>query len=256
MPTCKLCLEDAEKLMESHFIPKATYKRVRDSNSRNPSPLLMSMKGEHQTSRQAVRELLCEQCEQRFHSRGEDWTLRHAAHDANSFPLREILQEHTCYAPTPDLGYFACVEVPSVDVEALAYFALSIIWRASVTNWTIDGLEINPLDLGREYNEAFRRYLLGNTQFPENVALFFSVSSLDPVLLLATFPQTRNWGDYRSHFFSIPGMSFTVNVGRRFPDFVRESCLYRGKGRPLFYTPLEDLQNMKDFNRLAEMRRR
>jgi hypothetical protein len=86
-------------------------------------------------------------------------------------------------------------------------------------------------------------------------ALFFSVSSLDPVLLLATFPQTRKWGGYRSHFFCIPGISFTVNVGRRLPDFVRASCLYRASGRPLFYTPLEDLQNMKDFNRLAEMRK-
>jgi hypothetical protein len=71
---------------------------------------------------------------------------------------------------------------------------------------------------------------------------------------MATFPETQNWGEYRSHFFSIPGLTFNVEVGKRIPEWLRDVCLWRGRGRPLFYTDAEDLVNMRDFARLARFR--
>jgi hypothetical protein len=165
-----------------------------------------------------------------------------------------VLLKHPCDKLTDDFYVFRTAHIPAINGDALCYFALSMIWRAAVRPWTIDYKVIDQLVLGSVYVEAFRLYLLGRTPFPENAALFACASSLQAVPLICTFPQTRNWGDYRSHFFTIPGLTFTVNVGQRMPDFIRQACLNRGIDRPLFYTPLEDWVNIRDFARLAAMR--
>ena len=199
--------------------------------------------------------MLCFECEQAFHKNGEDWTLAHYARASRVFPLRDVLLPHTAQKLVDDLHYYSCVGIPEVNVEALCYFALSIVWRAAQRPWTLDEIKIDQLELGPHYSEAFRRYLLhGASHFPGDVAVFACVSSLTDVPLIATLPQSRNWGDYRCHFFSIPGLTFTVNVGKRMPDYIRWACLYRGPGQPLFYTPLEDMVNMRDWRRLIEMR--
>lgn len=250
---CGLCGQTRE-LQQSHLLPRALYKRLRDKSRGNPNPLLFSAKDEHQTSRQAVQYLLCSECEQRFHRYGEDWTLEQCARDANMFPLRDLLLRYPCDRAAEDFHIFRTAHIPTINAEALCYFALSVIWRAAVRRWRIDDQVNEQLRLGSVYTEAFRAYLLGSESFPDDTALFVCASSFQEVPLICTLPQTRNWGDYRSHFFSIPGLTFTVNVGKRIPDFVRQACLYRSVGRLLFYTPLEDLVNIRDFARLAEMR--
>jgi hypothetical protein len=152
-----------------------------------------------------------------------------------------------------DLSYFRCVKLPEVNADALCFFALSVIWRAAVRSWTIENIRLDRLQLGRHYEEAVRMYLLGHVAFPENVTLFACVSSLADVLQVCTFPESRKWPEYWSHFFSIPGITFTVNVGERMPDYLRLACLHCGD-RPLFYTDLADLANARDFARLATLR--
>ena len=156
---CMLCQRSAE-LQNSHLLSAALYRRALDRSSQNPHPVLFSVQGEHQTSRQARKPLLCQDCEQLFHRRGEDWTLRHAATTPTTFPLRDILLSHEAHRITGNLHYFCSDRIPSVDADAMGYFALSIIWRAAVCDWKIDGKLIPQLRLGH-YAAALRTYLLG-----------------------------------------------------------------------------------------------
>ena len=112
-----------------------------------------------QTSRQAKQRLLCFECEQAFHKNGEDWTLAHYARASRVFPLREVLLPHTAQKLVDDLHHYSCVGIPEVNVEALCYFALSIVWRAAQRPWTLDEVKIDQLELGPYYSEAFRQYL-------------------------------------------------------------------------------------------------
>jgi hypothetical protein len=249
---CELCHQH-RALQDSHLLPRAVYKALLDRVNRNPHPLLFSRKDEHQTPRQARQFLLCSECEQRFHRLGEDWTLEHYARDPQTFKLRDIILSHPRQGLTDGLYRCDSAAIPEISGDCLCYFALSVVWRAAVRSWTIDHQRITQLALG-PYTEVLREYLLGTAPFPENTVVWVCVSSLRPVQLICTFPETRNWGDYRSHSFSIPGLTFTVDLGKRIPQFVRDWCLYRGRGRPLFYTTAADLANMRDIDRLEVLR--
>jgi hypothetical protein len=151
-------------------MPAALYKRARNRDSRNPHPLFYCANGERQTSRQARKHLLCSSCEQRFHQRGEDWTLRHAAKTPTDFPLRDLLLAHEAIMLDEDVYCFATDSIHEVDADALGYFALSVVWRASVCDWNIDGVDIPRLCLG-PFQEQIRRYLLGESALPNDLAL-------------------------------------------------------------------------------------
>lgn len=63
------------------------------------------------------------------------------------------------------------------DGDRIAYFGLSILWRAAVRSWrTFDngttGVTIDPTFL-----ESIRQYLLGATGFPPNLSVVTTVAS-------------------------------------------------------------------------------
>ena len=71
---------------------------------------------------------------------------------------------------------------------------------------------MRQLDLG-PYMDAFRTDLKGEAGFPNDVVVKVIVCSAAEVFLMTTMPETKRWGEYRSHFFDIPGISFMVDVG-------------------------------------------
>ena len=71
---CKLCLQH-RALIDSHLLPAALYKMSRWEGAPNPNPLLVSVRGSHQTSKQIKGYLLCHDCEQRFSKFGEKYAL-------------------------------------------------------------------------------------------------------------------------------------------------------------------------------------
>lgn len=249
---CPLCLE-METLQESHLLPAAVYKHIRDTHTRNPNPVLFSKDGERQTSRQVQQYLFCSSCEQRFHHAGENWTLKHIARQGNIFKLRNILLAHEGSKLNDDMYCFYCADIPSINADALCYFAVSVIWRASVCSWAIDG--VKPAQVGlATYAEPMRLYLYGDTGFPTNTVVSVIVSSLTDVYLMATLPQTKKFQGYTSHFFSIPGLDFTVNVGAQIPTRLQEMCLYRGLRRPIFYSAGAEVETACAYARLRSAR--
>lgn len=246
---CYLCLEEAE-LQRSHLLPAALYDRVRSPEEQNVNPVVLSDKSHIQISNEAQRHLLCSRCEQRFQQYGEDWVLKNSAFSAGRFKLREVLLRGSAEDHGNDLWSFSAHAYPSVNVDSICYFAISVIWRASVSSWKIGDAHIPKINLG-EYEEPTRLFLLGKEDFPPNTTVRLMVSSLKEVWLISTFPETEPLEEYDSHSFSIPGMHFKVEMGTGLLHVRRETCIRSGSPRRIYYSPIEDLNNAE---RLARQR--
>ncbi len=214
------------------------------------------MAGARQTSKQAASHLLCCKCEELFSKNGEQWVVRHAAQSETHLPLRSLILEGL---PTPvidgTLWYFNAEEIQGVNVDALVYFALSVIWRAGARSWELDGKRIPALSLG-PYSEILRSYLLGETKssdLSKSVAVHVIVSSTKHVTLITTFPQSKKRPEgYFEHFFDVPGISFAVLAGGRIPCWARRFCAMHGPGRPIVYTAYAELAKVRDYLKLGQ----
>ena len=106
----------------------------------------------------------------------------------------------------------------------LLYFGVSVFWRASVAPWKDRGRNLRLISLGR-YEEEFRRYLLGEVQFPAKAALILHISKEVVPEMTVAFPRTnRDFGFFR-HKFYVPGLLFIMYVGNRMPDSAVEGSL-------------------------------
>jgi hypothetical protein len=134
---CSLCLSTGE-LRLSHFMPKALYRLVRSGTSaKNSNVVQVTAKGLRETSRQAMQYLLCPDCEERFNRSGEDWILKHCYRGRGVFRLRELVKKTSpfyCDSNSRTEIYSASA-VRDLNVDKIAYFVMSVLWRASVTDW-------------------------------------------------------------------------------------------------------------------------
>jgi hypothetical protein len=159
--SCPLCLQSAA-LQKSHLLPKALYKTVRGDGP-NPHPLHITPGNWRQSSFQDWAHLLCIDCEQRLHRGGEDWTLRHLLRKDGTFKLRDKIVANSQCLTSESFTAFQVDIAAEVDFKQLAYFAVSIIWKAAAYPWRGDG---NEISLGSRYFEEFRRYLMNEGNFP------------------------------------------------------------------------------------------
>ena len=249
---CKLCLQHTS-LKNSHFLPAGVYKRLRDTNEKNPNPWMLSKKTVVQTSKQKTAPLLCLECEQRFSKNGEHWVLGHCLQEDGSFPLASILASRVpdiSFPNSPTKVYYAS-NIPEINISALAYFAASMFWRGSVYTWNDDGSI--PVKLG-PFQEQFRQYLMGLTTFPQDCSLVVLVREGKEVNHLTFTPIGERKGNFHVHRFPMPGLAFTLVVGKNIPANYRKACCVHGSENPVLVTTviesfLEDLA-VRMFNRI------
>jgi hypothetical protein len=145
---CALCGQLC-KLHESHFLPKGIYRLLRESNSKNNNPVLISARVSMQKSYQMTQPLLCSACERRFSDNGESYVLP-LLKRRGKFPLLDRLKVAIPLYTTPQNAAFTCPSL-GLDGEKIAYFGLSILWRAAVRPWrTFDG-ELISIQLEPQY---------------------------------------------------------------------------------------------------------
>lgn len=237
MVQCKLCLKHVPKLQNSHFLSKGIYKRLRDENEKNPNPWVLSKGKAVQTSKQIRKHLLCMDCEERFNKYGEDWVLSNCLQEDGSFPLASILATRSpgmSANDNPTRVYYAS-SIPEINIAALAFFAASIFWRGSVFSWNADGSV--PVRLG-PFQEQFRLYLLGLKAFPEDSSLWVAVRKGKETDRLTHPPISNRMEKFHVHKFPMPGLVFTLVIGKHIPDNCRTLCLVRGLGNPIFVTTI------------------
>jgi len=175
---CKMCLQQRE-LCDSHFMPRALYTLCRSGEF---EPVRMSSTLISPTSRQITNYLLCFDCEQRLNKFGEEWVLPLLPGIGKQFRLLERVTKHERLGEYENRKLYATANNPDIDGAKLLHFIVGIFWKASVHSWK-GGSDIPVINLG-DTSESLRRFLRGETDLPQTVAVCLSLDNA-PTRLIA-----------------------------------------------------------------------
>jgi hypothetical protein len=230
---CKLCMIE-RPLCRSHLMPRAAYALCRAQKARNPNPLMVTHNLVLQTSRHLQDHLLCLECEQLLRKKGEDWVIPQLARVGDVFPLAETLKASPHLFNEPDVAAYALEGHPTIAVGCLIHFAMGIFWKAAVHNW-LRRKKKSFITLG-EYQEPVRKFLLGQEQFPNDMALSLSVLRMPVKMVGFQFPyETVERPEDRTFHLYISGMNFTLWVGKRIPAEIALVCVTKRPNLVLVY---------------------
>jgi hypothetical protein len=235
---CKMCL-NVKQLQDSHLLPASVYKKLRrvhlsDADNPNPDPIAVTFRKARQTSKQTTDYLLCSDCEGILDRMGEKHVLPLLATEVG-FPLYDLLKRIPPEIEEPDLVIYSCAKMPSLDCEKLAHFATGIFWKTAIHAWR-SGASTVKIDL-QGHEENLREYLLGAKPFPDEVALILRIAPPNLPLLSAVTPITVRNANFDMHWFYVPGITFSLHVGKQAALEFREGCFVHNPGRPVFVDP-------------------
>ena len=131
---CKLCLK-SRILCKSHYLGRALHVLSREDRS---NAIVLTPKIVTATPKQLWAHLLCSECEKRISKNG-DIILLGLLNRKDKFLLLDTLKNAKPMKVEDALQVFSGSDL-GIDTEALAHFALSIVWRGSVHDWkTLEG---------------------------------------------------------------------------------------------------------------------
>jgi hypothetical protein len=205
---CRLCLQQAE-LQDSHLLPRALYRMIGMGTDRlHPHTVQLTLNSQRKSSEQARRHLLCSRCEQCLNQNGEKWVLDKCYRGQGRFRLRSELRKKSPLSGCEIEAYAASDE----EAARLAYFCLSVVWRASLCDWFCRGETYEQIDLGR-YQEDIRKYMKGDAGAPCRVGVMVMLSALERPKLEMCLPLRYREDSYHCYRFHIPGVTFVATVG-------------------------------------------
>jgi len=228
--TCKLCLRPHQVLQRSHLMGRALYRMSRDPTAWNPNPIVITRKTTKPISRQIADYLLCHNCERLLNENGEAWMVTQVF-NGRDFPLMDRLNVAVPIQRAPSVEMFSGTQI-GLNMERLAYFALSVFWRGSVHRWRLhDGsIVFNPLGA---FEEPIRRFLVGEAGFPTDVSLV-AIACTDSASQGSFYTPAKIKGvSYTGHGMLVRGVHFRMFTGTSFPQVVRNICCYTGPQRPI-----------------------
>lgn len=209
---CALC-KKSKKLEDSHFMPKSIYRSLSKGFPEHGESIVWisgSEKSAAYTSKQAKKYLLCADCELKFSRHGEDKVLPLMARK-NGFKLAtKIKKFKILYAIKDEIWHF-----PPDDNLALnfMYFAISIAWRLSSTDWSPYGMPGTQDSIRNDSMHSFSEFLLGRTKTPKNTYLAVYVDNQEVDIPSMSFPTIKNHDGYQHVVFNIPGIKFSLLTG-------------------------------------------
>jgi hypothetical protein len=223
---CPLCSRDGMDLCNSHLISEGIYWRAGEDRVVMTPQIFVSI------SNQVKDYLLCQACEAKFGA-AESYILPLVRQHDASFPLLEKLKASEPLGPTANGSLVYSGPAVGIDTNTLAYFALSMFWRASVHAWkTLNGQPISmPL---RSYEEPIRKYLNRETGFPASVVLKLSVCTDAESHGMVFAPVEWTNDLYTGYEMTVLGVSFTMIVG--VPHGVKDwdLCCINSRDRVIF----------------------
>jgi len=236
--TCTLCREEYKELRNSHLIAQGLYPE--EAVIMNPTIALI-------TDKQIASPLLCDACEQRFNKYGECWMLRQVNNE-KEFPLLERLKLAIPVLSSRQFQFdaFSCRQT-GIDSDQLAYFVLSVLWRASVKTWTFLGQSIRVSLAG--YEEPVRKYLLGETGFPAETVVHVTVCTDFGSQGSFHVPCGVPENPYATYALLTQGIYFRVLMGRNLPPDIRQLCCVTGAEKLIFMGSCEE-KTLEAFGRL------
>jgi hypothetical protein len=226
--TCKLCLNEAD-LQQSHYLGRALY---RLSSDEGELPIVMSPDLVIQDQKQIKDYVLCWNCEQRFTQMGEDYVMR-MVNRKGGFKLMELIRANPIRRTEGEYTVYRAADM-GVDTDALAYFALSVIWRGAHIWRTFEGRATGGLQLGH-HEERLRRYLLGTDPYPQGVVVKISVACDYASQNVTKFPWPNpDQQDATAFTFMARGIWFDVIVGDSLPAYMYQNCCVSSPEKLIF----------------------
>jgi hypothetical protein len=98
-----------------------------------------------------------------------------AAKVTDKFPLHRKLSLALPRESDPDISRFSGDDL-GINMEKFAHFALGIVWRAAIHDWTMPDGTILPRPSIGDFEPPIRSYLLGGT-FPPDTSVIVIVCS-------------------------------------------------------------------------------
>jgi len=226
---CPMCLQ-MKKVVSSHLHPAALYAYCR--NADDESPMRVGDGVVFQTDRQLQAYLLCLDCEDILNKGGETWVNPKLATIQKTFPLYDILMKRPAALEDETGGVYFASENPEIDVEKLTHCAMGIFWKASVHSWKAK--ERNPLIQLGPYSDKFRIWLRGESDFPKNVCLGVLLARPERALIVLGGPTERKSKRWRTFTLNVPGIVFTLSVGKLIEPEMRTTCFHESPTHPVF----------------------
>lgn len=228
--TCRLCLQQ-RWLRLSHFLSAFLYRKSLQPGARNPHPVMITNKRAITTAMQVKDYLLCRDCEERLNKHGETWAAGQV-YDGKAFPLLDRLNLALPFWETPQtraVSGFAA----GIDTNKLAYFGLSILWRAAAHKWRMLDGQTTTIDLG-DYEEPIRKFLLGEISLPNDI-IVVATACTDWLSQGSFYTPCRVRGNPNTAYaFLARGIKFTVLAGSNLPASMRELCCVGSKQKLVF----------------------
>lgn len=227
--TCKLCLNESN-LQQSHFLGRALYNL---SSTDGELPILISPNLVIQDQKQIKDYVLCWNCEQRFAKMGENYVMKMVNRN-DGFKMMELIRANPIRRTEGEYSLYSAAHM-GIDTDALAYFALSVIWRGGAHIWrTFEGRATGGLQLGH-HEERLRRYLLGTDPYPQGVVVKISVACDDASQNFTMFPWiNHDQQDATVFTFTTRGIWFDVAVGDSLPAYAYQNCCVSSPEKPIF----------------------
>lgn len=224
---CKLCPMNKD-LQNSHGLSRSLFKKLRSQGKGNNDPCIVTAREFRRSSGQYTDYVFCKKCEKRFNDGGEDYVMRMLPTPKKpGFPLLEILDNAQPFRQGDGWKAYRAIETPGIDRAKLAYFAISIFWRASVHTWTSKDRNPIRIDLGSQYNEALRRYLMGETATPAQANLSVMVCTDLMSRKLMNPPTEHDTHRPRSFGFFACGVDFDFCISKTAPTWAQHLSLMR-----------------------------
>ncbi len=249
---CKLCLQEKE-LRDSHLIGRAVYRLFREDEGEDP--IVMTPDVVLQTSQQVSDYVFCDKCEDRFNKGGEKYVTG-LVWRRSRFPLLDRIKL-ALHMKRERTHIVVSGERIGIDTDKVAYYALSVVWRAAVHTWKTIGQQTTSVVLGSE-EENIRKYLMGQASFPDKLGVMVTVCTdrgsqmhyLSPTMLAE--PNT-----FQQYVFLVRGVHFGVMIAMTPKAHFLEVCCVRSSGKKIFVTDMEDFtRNMvKPFHQTAKIAR-
>lgn len=163
--------------------------------------------------------------------------------DKRTLPKKKFLQSRASSAgrctssdlftdSTSHLGIYYAAQNPDINVEKLTHFALGIFWKSAVHAWRHGkdkvGIELGP------YAEPIRLWLRGEGPFPKNVNLALAVARRENALVILTGPVKQSTKRWQSFSLQVPGLLFTLHVGKLIDPEMKDCCFHEEPTHPIF----------------------
>jgi hypothetical protein len=248
---CKLCLKK-KPLQRGHLIPAAAWRAMRGPSFLPRGPIAITSRITMAAPRDITANFLCRDCEQLFSRKGENWVLKRICKDGR-FPLLDRLRVAIPIGESDDSIAFSGPDV-GFQTEKLAYFAVSMIWRASVYPWKLHDGTSATIDIGAIQEEC-RKYLVGSASFPKNLYVVAIICSdlLSQYSAHQPVPVER---EFPAFGFLVCGLFIAVLLGETVPDEDRCTCCYTSSRQPIFVKDrsrhaINNVSRLRETTRLA-----